>query len=275
MPPTVHTPRRRSRRRTLALAFCAAASWAAAAGPVDPRDGAALITACFACHGRDGVSESAEIPNLAGQKKRYLVRQLQAFKSGERKNDLMSAVAAQLGDADIEALAALWSQWPAPNAGPAAVAAIASRMNFPADFPHGFTLYQTAGDAEGHVVKRYANGVALQAAREQKPLPSGAVIVVATHAAQRDAAHRPVHDAQGDVVAAEPLSYAGMEAGAGWGRDVPALLRNGDWDYALFGADRVRRTGVNQAACLACHKPMAASSYLFTMTPLLVFASMR
>ena len=48
---------------------------------------------------------------------------------------------------------------------------------------------------------------------------------------------------------------------AGWGDTVPALLRNGDWDYALFAADGSRRDGLNQAPCLACHKPLAADSF--------------
>ena len=76
------------------------------------------------------------------------------------------------------------------------------------------------------------------------------------------------HDAQGKPVAGKVLSYAAMSARAGWGTEVPLLLRNGDWDYALFDANRVRRDGLNQAQCLACHKPIAADSYVFTMKQL-------
>ena len=67
---------------------------------------AALLGACQACHGGDGISEGADVPNLAGQKPNYLVRQLEAFRSGERKSAVMAAIAAQLADADIRALAA-------------------------------------------------------------------------------------------------------------------------------------------------------------------------
>ncbi len=245
----------------------------------EPASVAPLLPACRACHGRDGISASADIPNLAGQKKDYLVNQLQAFKRGERKNDLMAAIAAQLSDTDMETLATFWSQLPAANpAGtpPPSTVAILSRMNFPADFPQGFVLYQTLDNTEAaRVVKRYANRVALNAAREGKPLPSGAVIMVASHAARRDAAQKTVRGAHGQLVAAELLSYSGMEQRAGWGAALPPLLRNGDWDYAVFGADRVRRVELNQAECLACHKPVAANSHVFTMKPLREFALKR
>ena len=65
-----------------------------------------------------------------------------------------------------------------------------------------------------------------------------------------------------------PEAVAAMEARAGWGAAVPALLRNGNWDYALFDANRVRNDRLNQAPCLACHKPQAASSFVFTLPAL-------
>jgi hypothetical protein len=44
---------------------------------------------------------------------------------------------------------------------------------------------------------------------------------------------------------------------------VPDLLRNGNWHYANFRADGTNTTP-NQAACLACHKPLAGDDYAFT-----------
>ncbi len=251
---------------SLALtAALAAAPASAADAPTRP----AAAAACQACHGPAGISDSDSIPNLAGQKKDYLVAQLEAFKRGERKNDLMAAIAGQLNPAEMLALAQFWSALPAAGAGSAtpASAPVRPRMEFPAAFPNGFSLYQTVAD-DGQVSKRYANAVALGAAREGKALPAGAVIIVATHAAQLDAAQRPLLGSDGQAVAGKLMSYAGMEARAGWGADVPELLRNGDWGYALFTAERVRRDGANQAPCLACHKPVAADSYVFTMKAL-------
>ena len=50
---------------------------------------------CAACHGANGISVSADIPNLAGQRAKYLESQLKAFRAGERSNAIMNAVAEQ------------------------------------------------------------------------------------------------------------------------------------------------------------------------------------
>jgi cytochrome c553 len=64
---------------------------------------------CAVCHGVDGLAKIPEAPNLAGQNENYLIAQLTAFKSGERKNEMMSVVSQDLSDAEIENLAAYYS----------------------------------------------------------------------------------------------------------------------------------------------------------------------
>jgi cytochrome c553 len=56
---------------------------------------------CAACHGPDGNSLNPEWPSLAGQHASYIVRQLQAFKRGERSNVLMTSQAMTLSDQDM------------------------------------------------------------------------------------------------------------------------------------------------------------------------------
>ncbi len=75
----------------------------------DVKAGHAKALMCQACHGLDGLSKTPDSPNIAGQTEPYLVTQLQAFKSGARKNDAMSMVAPSLSDKDIEDLAAYFS----------------------------------------------------------------------------------------------------------------------------------------------------------------------
>ena len=65
---------------------------------------------CAACHGAKGISSNPQWPNLAGQKKRYLILQLKAFRSGERKNSLMNPQAQMLSDEQIQGLAQYYSQ---------------------------------------------------------------------------------------------------------------------------------------------------------------------
>lgn len=69
----------------------------------------AALNACFACHGVKGISGNGLWPNLAGQKEDYLVKQLKAFRSGERKDTLMNVQAVNLSDEDITKIAAFFS----------------------------------------------------------------------------------------------------------------------------------------------------------------------
>jgi cytochrome c553 len=65
--------------------------------------------ACQTCHGLDGLSKMPDAPNIAGDPEEYLVRQLAAFRKGERKNEMMSIVAQQLSDQDVADLAAYYA----------------------------------------------------------------------------------------------------------------------------------------------------------------------
>ena len=56
-----------------------------------------------------GVQGPVQTGPLAGQVEVYLVGALNAYKSGDRKNEMMSAVAPSLSKADIEDLAAYFS----------------------------------------------------------------------------------------------------------------------------------------------------------------------
>lgn len=64
---------------------------------------------CAGCHGINGIGLSSEFPNLAGQKKDYLIKQLNAFKSGVRVDPTMKAMVEALNDVDIKNLAAYFS----------------------------------------------------------------------------------------------------------------------------------------------------------------------
>jgi cytochrome c553 len=64
---------------------------------------------CQVCHGLDGISKLPEAPHLAGQPERYLVKSLEEYRSGARKNDLMTLVVQNLGDQDIADLAAYYA----------------------------------------------------------------------------------------------------------------------------------------------------------------------
>jgi cytochrome c553 len=64
---------------------------------------------CAACHGMDGNSTDANNPRLAGQWRDYLAKALRDYKSGARKNGVMTGFAAGLSAKDIENLAAYYA----------------------------------------------------------------------------------------------------------------------------------------------------------------------
>jgi len=111
----------------------------------------------------------------------------------------------------------------------------------------------------------FANKAAVQAAKDGKPLPDGSVLFAEVYAAKLDADKKPVMGSDGFFVAEKLLFYTAMARGAGWGADIPEMLRNENWNYAVFTLDKQQRPGVNQAECLACHKPLDKVSYTFTL----------
>lgn len=94
----------------LALTLSMASTLAVADG--DAAAGKSKAATCAGCHGLNGISQVDIFPNLAGQKVGYLVAQLTAFKSGERKSAnsaLMIPMAAGLSEQDMKDLAAYFS----------------------------------------------------------------------------------------------------------------------------------------------------------------------
>jgi cytochrome c553 len=86
----------------------------------DPIEAKAKV--CAACHGEAGIPTQKNIPVIWGQNQGYLIYQLRDFKSGARKNDIMSPIAATIDPADINAFAAYFSKlkWPNLQQAPAA-----------------------------------------------------------------------------------------------------------------------------------------------------------
>ncbi|KAB2942298.1 MAG: cytochrome c4 [Hyphomicrobium sp.] len=77
----------------------------------DSKQGKATAQAvCAGCHGADGNSSDPRYPKLAGQSETYIYRQLQSFKMGGRKSDIMADIVKALSDADMANVASFYSQ---------------------------------------------------------------------------------------------------------------------------------------------------------------------
>lgn len=241
-----------------------------AAGAADIEAGKAKVqTVCAACHGATGVSVSDSIPNLAAQKAAYIEAQLKALKDGSRRNPIMGAIAAQLSGDDIANVAAYFAAQP----GAAATARseflpnlAKTSVTFPDNYQATYTKYHVINFPATRQVRYYfANDVALQAARAGRSLPDGSVLLAEVYSAKLDAEKKPVMGADGFFVPDQLVAYTAMARDAGWGKDIPEMLRNEDWNYAVFTTAKQPRPGVNQAECLACHKPLDKVSYTFTL----------
>ncbi|SNR54475.1 c-type cytochrome [Puniceibacterium sediminis] len=68
-------------------------------------DAAGAPEVCVACHGENGIGLAEDVPNLAGETNIYIDVQLKAFRGGKRTHEVMSAIAADLTDAEIRAAA--------------------------------------------------------------------------------------------------------------------------------------------------------------------------
>jgi len=230
---------------------------------------ARVQSVCAACHGVSGVSVSDSIPNLAAQKASYLEAQLKALKDGSRKNAVMNAIAAQLSNDDIANVAAYFASLPG------AAATVKSDLlpnlaktsvSFPENYKTTFTKYYTINfPATRQVRYYYANEAALQAAKGGKSLPDGSVLLAEVYSAKLDTDKKPLMGTDGFFVPDQLVAYTAMARDAGWGKDFPEMLRNDDWNYAVFTPAKQHRPGVNQAECLACHKPLDKTSYVFTL----------
>ena len=239
---------------------------------------ARAATVCAACHGANGVSVSDTIPNLAAQRAGYLEAQLKAFKDGTRKAQsatsptaIMNAIATQLSSDDIANVAAYFASQPGATGAKSGLLPNVAKthVSFPEGYKESFTKYHTISfPATKQVRYYYANKAAVAAARAGKSLPDGSVLFAEVYAAKLGADGKPVVGTDGFFVADKLVVYTAMARDAGWGKDIPEMLRNENWNYAIFTTDKQHRPGVNQAECLGCHKPLDNVSYTFTLKQL-------
>lgn len=84
---------------------------AGAAGAQEPGQARAPVKTglCVTCHGALGMGATPDTPHIAAQPQIYLVAQLKAFRSGERKHAVMNVIARPLTDTEITELADWYS----------------------------------------------------------------------------------------------------------------------------------------------------------------------
>jgi len=108
---------------------------AAPARPDPVAAGKAATAGCAGCHGEGGISKTPGMPSLVGLDPKYFAAAINAYRSGQRKHDIMKSLIAALSDADVKNIALYYAlqkparaQTPAPGdqaAGKTAAAACA------------------------------------------------------------------------------------------------------------------------------------------------------
>jgi cytochrome c553 len=71
---------------------------------------------CAGCHGENGISQTENIPSLAGQPDQFIQWQLVFFRAGARKNEQMQPIVEQIDNEDIRNLGAYFASLTPPKA---------------------------------------------------------------------------------------------------------------------------------------------------------------
>jgi cytochrome c553 len=70
---------------------------------------------CAGCHGDGGISQTENIPSLAGQQDQFIQWQLVFFRSGARKSEQMQPIVEQISNEDIRNLGAYFASLTPPK----------------------------------------------------------------------------------------------------------------------------------------------------------------
>lgn len=163
--------------------------------------------------------------------------------------------------------AALGAAWVAVGQ-QATVAPGPNKVAFPEHWAKG-VMYATVDRPDTKQYREfYTTPDVLEAVRAGKPIPDGAVITLAAYMAEVDAAGVPLKDANGRFIKGKLAAVNVQQKKRGFGDDIPASIRNGDWQYQSFAPDGKVNEKANLTACYQCHLPFAKDEFLTNMAKL-------
>jgi len=128
-------------------------------------------------------------------------------------------------------------------------------VKFPEDYAEG-VRYATVH--RGNIREEiFTSRAAIDAVKNRQPLPNGTVITLVDY---RDG---------------ELFRYVVMEKRTGWGAQYPPELRNGEWEYQAFKADKSVNTQETLSRCFSCHKSRERDDFVFTLKDMASVKSVR
>jgi hypothetical protein len=146
-----------------------------------------------------------------------------------------------------------------------AVRAGGDKVAFPGDYAKG-VLYTTVDRPDNKQYRElYAPQAAIDAVKAGKPIPSGTVLTMVNYKAKLGADGNPEKDANGRFIKTDELAgIAVMEKRDGWGAEYADDVRNGEWEYQAFKADKTVNDKANLKGCFTCHKPLDKQDFVFS-----------
>ena len=146
----------------------------------------------------------------------------------------------------------------------ATVRAGGDKVVFPENYAKG-VLYTTVDRADNKQYRElYSTPEAIAALKAGKAIPSGTVLTLVQYKAKLDASGVPEKDANGRFIKDELVAYTVMEKRDGWGTEYSDDLRNGEWEYQAFKADKTVNDKAKLANCFTCHKPLDKQDFVFS-----------
>jgi hypothetical protein len=144
------------------------------------------------------------------------------------------------------------------------VSAGGDKIAFPEDYAKG-VLYTTVDRPDNKQYRElFSTPEAIAAVKAGKPMPSGTVLTLVQYRAKLNAAGEPEKDANGRFIKGELVGYTVMEKREGWGTEYPDDIRNGEWEYQAFKADKTVNDKANLKNCFVCHKPYDKQDFVFS-----------
>jgi len=137
-------------------------------------------------------------------------------------------------------------------------------VKFPQSYDKG-VLYTTVDRADNKQYRElFSTPEAIAAVKAGTPIPSGTVLTLVQYKAKLNAAGEPEKDANGRFIKGDLIGYTVMEKRAGWGGEYPDEVRNGEWEYQAFKADKTPNDKANLKACFTCHRPLDKQDFVFS-----------
>jgi cytochrome P460 len=138
-------------------------------------------------------------------------------------------------------------------------------VKFPEDHAKG-VLYTTVDRPDNKQYRElYAPKEAIDALKAGKSIPSGTVLTMVNYKAKLGADGNPEKDANGRFIKTDEIAgIAVMEKRTGWGTEYADDIRNGEWEYQAFKADKTVNDKANLKSCFTCHKPLDKQDFVFS-----------